>query len=49
MNASAEAMQYIQAAFALLFVIGLIFLLKVILQKTGLDKRITGSKGTARL
>jgi flagellar protein FliO/FliZ len=49
MAAGPEWMDYLRAFLALLFVAGLIFFLALGLRKTGLDRRLMGNKGTARL
>lgn len=49
MVAQAEWMGYLRAFLALLLVVGLIFLLKVLVIKTGFDKRITGNRAGGRL
>jgi flagellar protein FliO/FliZ len=49
MTASPEWMDYLRVPLALLFVVGLIFLSSAALRKTGLDKRIIGNKGAARM
>jgi flagellar protein FliO/FliZ len=49
MSAQPEWMDYLRVACALLFVIGLIFFTSLIVRRTGLDKRLTGNKGSARL
>ncbi len=43
-----ESFTYVRAIFALLFVIGLIFLLAAVAKKTGLDKKLAGARGTTR-
>jgi flagellar protein FliO/FliZ len=49
MTATPEWMDYLRAAFALIFVVGLIMLLRVFIGRTGLNKRLAGNKGSARL
>jgi flagellar protein FliO/FliZ len=49
MHPPPEWMDYLRVVFALLFVIGLIFFAGLIVRRSGLDKRLTGNKGPARL
>lgn len=49
MTAQPEWMDYLRVPVALVFVIGLIFLLSAMLKKTGFDKRLIGNKGPGRL
>lgn len=49
MSAQPEWMEYMRAFLALLFVAGLIFILSLMLRKTGFNQRILGNKGPARL
>ncbi len=44
-----EWIEYLRALLALLFVVALIFVLSFALRRSGLDKRLIGNKGNARL
>lgn len=49
MTASPEWMDYLRVPLALVFVAGLIFLSSTLVKKMGLDKRLTGNRGEARM
>ncbi|MEI6730174.1 MAG: flagellar biosynthetic protein FliO [Pseudomonadota bacterium] len=45
---SAEIFTYLRAAFALTFVVGLIFLAAIIAKKSGWDKKLVGNKSSQK-